>query len=281
MRRRDLSILLAGSVALVFTACGDPSAAPPSGTAPPPAATSDAAPPLPADPSPTTSQPPAPTTTAKPAGRTVVLDPGHNGGNGTNSSAIKKQVPDGRGGTKACNTTGASTNAGYAEHSFTWDVAVRVREELTAKGVKVVMTRDSDSGVGPCVDERARIGNQAGADAVVSIHADGSNSPTARGFHIIYSAPPLNSAQGAPTAKLAAALRDTLRAKGFPLSNYIGSNGLHGRADIAGVNHSTRPAVMIECGNMRHPEDAAQISSAAGRARYADAITDGLLRYLG
>ncbi|WP_371504026.1 N-acetylmuramoyl-L-alanine amidase [Allokutzneria sp. NRRL B-24872] len=277
MRRRDVSILLAGSVALVFTACGGPAETPPSSAAPEPTSMSVGSPPITADP---TTAPASPSASAL-AGRTVVLDPGHNGRNSSNPGAINKPVPDGRGGTKACNTTGTATNAGYSEHAFTWDVAVRVREALTARGVKVVMTREDDNGVGPCVDERAKIGNRSTADAVVSIHADGSNSASARGFHIIHSAPPLNSAQREPSTKLAGALRDTLRAKGFPVSNYIGSNGLHGRPDIAGMNHSTRPAVMVECGNMRHPEDAAQLSSAVGRAKYASAISDGLLRYLG
>ncbi|WP_407638762.1 N-acetylmuramoyl-L-alanine amidase [Allokutzneria albata] len=271
MRRRDLSFLVAGSAAVVFTACGGPSPTPPSSAAPMPSTTSAEAA-APAEPS--TSSPAL-------AGKTVVIDPGHNGRNAANPSIINKPVPDGRGGTKACNTTGTATNAGYSEHEFTWDVATRVRQALTARGLKVVMTREDDNGVGPCVDERAKIGNRAKADAVVSIHADGSNSATARGFHIIYSAPPLNAAQREPAAKLAGTVRDTLRAKGFPVSNYIGKDGLHGRPDIAGMNHSTVPAVLVECGNMRHPEDAAQLSSAAGRARYASAIIDGILRYLG
>ena len=40
--------------------------------------------------------------------RVVVLDPGHNGGNAAAPAAINRQVPDGRGGTKACNTTAVS-----------------------------------------------------------------------------------------------------------------------------------------------------------------------------
>ncbi|MCP3799816.1 N-acetylmuramoyl-L-alanine amidase [Allokutzneria sp. A3M-2-11 16] len=275
MRRRDLSFLVAGSAAVVFTACGGPSPTPPSSAATPPPSSEAAAEPAPATSSGSSVE------AGGLAGKTVVIDPGHNGRNAANPSIINKPVPDGRGGTKACNTTGTATNAGYNEHEFTWDVATRVRQALTARGVKVIMTRENNTGVGPCVDERAKIGNRASADAVVSIHADGANSPTARGFHIIYSAPPLNAAQREPAAKLAGTVRDSLRAKGFPASNYVGKDGLHGRPDIAGMNHSTVPAVLVECGNMRHPEDAAQLSSAAGRARYASAILDGVLRYLG
>ena len=48
--------------------------------------------------------------------------------------------------------------------------------------------RPNDRGVGPCVDERAAIGNRAGADLVVSLHADGNTSRRARGFHVITAA---------------------------------------------------------------------------------------------
>jgi N-acetylmuramoyl-L-alanine amidase len=223
----------------------------------------------------TTSQPPPVA-----SGTVVVLDPGHNGGNASHPAEINRQVPAGRGQTKACNTTGTSTNAGYTEHAFTWSVATQVRDILTAHGVKVVMTRQSDTGVGPCVNERASTGNQAGAAAVVSIHADGSTSAGAHGFHVAYSSPPLNAAQGEPSLKLARTLRDGLRSAGFPTSNYIGSDGLSPRSDLGGLNLSERPTALVECGNMRDAGEAATLSSADGRAKYATAIANAILAYL-
>jgi len=214
------------------------------------------------------------------AGKVVVLDPGHNGGNGSHLPEINRQVPAGRGQTKPCNTTGTSTNAGYPEHAFTWDVAQRVGKALSAKGIKVVYTRPDDSGTGPCVDQRAGIGNEANADAVVSIHADGSNSAGAQGFHVAYSSPPLNAAQRDPSISLAKMLRDTLVADGLTVANYIASNGLAPRNDLAGLNLSTRPAALVECGNMRNAAEASQMTSAEGRQRYAAAITAAIETYL-
>jgi N-acetylmuramoyl-L-alanine amidase len=211
----------------------------------------------------------------------VVLDPGHNGGNAKNPAQINKQVPAGRGQTKPCNTTGTATNAGYSEHAFTWDVAVRVRNALQAKGIQVVMTRPDDAGVGPCVDARAAVGNSAAAAAVVSIHADGSTSPGAHGFHVAYSSPPLNEAQGEPSAKLSRALRDGLKAAGFATSTYIGKEGLSARDDLGGLNLSERPAALVECGNMRNAAEAAVLSSEPGRQKYADAIAAAIIAYLG
>ena len=224
---------------------------------------------------------PAPPTTGPPdEAPLVLLDAGHNGGNAANPAAINRQVPDGRGGTKACNTTGTATVAGYPEHAFTFDVTARVATRLATTGVRVALTRTDDRGVGPCVDERGRASAAVGADAVVSIHADGS-APANRGFHVALSAPPLNPAQAGPARELAVDLRDAMRAAGFPDSDYLGRDGLSPRSDLAGLNLASRPAALVECANMHNPAEAALVESAAGRDRYAAAITAGILAFLG
>jgi N-acetylmuramoyl-L-alanine amidase len=209
----------------------------------------------------------------------VVLDPGHNGANAGHPVEINRQVPNGRGGTKACDTIGTSTDAGYPEHAFTWDVALRVRDALTARGVRVVLTRPDDTGVGPCVNDRAAIANRAGANAKVSIHADWA-PPSGRGFHVAYSDPPVNPSQGSPSIDLAKALARALRRGGFPAANYIGSGGLYPRSDLAGLNLSQVPAVLVECANMHNPEEATLVSTPQGRARYAVAIAEGIVAWL-
>ena len=221
----------------------------------------------------------APAAPPAPSPPVVVLDPGHNGRNGAEPAAVRRPVPDGRGGEKACNTTGTSTDAGYPEHAFAFDVAERVRTRLDAAGVRVVLTRTDDDGVGPCVDERGRAGEAAGAAAVVSIHADGA-ARGAAGFHVAYSDPPLNPVQAGPARELATALRDAMRSSGFADSDYIGHDGLSARADLAGLNHATRPTALVECANMRNPDEAAVVSSPEGRDRYAAAIATGVLAFL-
>jgi len=210
---------------------------------------------------------------------TVVLDPGHNGANAAHPAEINRPVPNGRGGTKACNTTGTSTDDGYPEHAFTWDIALRVRDALTARGVQVVLTRPDNAGVGPCVNDRAAIANRAGADAMVSLHADGA-APSGRGFHVAYSDPPVNDSQGPPSVALAEALAGALRRDGFSAAGYIGSNGLDSRSDIAGLNLAEIPAALVECANMRNPEEATLVSTPDGRDRYAAAIADGIMAWL-
>jgi len=209
-------------------------------------------------------------------GATVVLDAGHNA---INDSSITRQVPNGRGGTKDCQTSGTSSNDGYPEHALNWDVVQRIQKIVEDLKVNVVLTRTDDSGVGPCVDQRAAIANSVHPDAIVSVHADGG-PPWGHGFHINYSAPPLYEAQAGPAVQLAAELRNQLVASGFSESDYIGSAGLLGRADLAGLNLAQFPAVLVEMGNMRNAEDAAVLETADGRQRYATAISSGIVEYL-
>jgi N-acetylmuramoyl-L-alanine amidase len=216
-------------------------------------------------------------------GPIVVLNPGHNGGNAAHSAEIARPVPAGFSVEKACDTTGTNTNAGYPEHAFNWDVAVRARTILQAHGVRVVLTRPNDTGVGPCVDARAAIGNQPGVAAVVSIHADGAPA-TGHGFHVNLDSRTPEGATAATVAQSAAlgrAERDALaRLSGLVPSTYIGKNGYVYRDDFAGLNLSSVPTTFLELGNMRNAGDAALQSSASGRARIAAAVADGILGYL-
>jgi N-acetylmuramoyl-L-alanine amidase len=206
----------------------------------------------------------------------VFLDPGHNG---VYDASITRQVPNGRGSTKQCNTTGTATNDGYPEHALNWDITLRIRDALNQMGTRTQLSRDDDNSVGPCVDQRAALGNAMRPDAIVSIHADGGPA-TGRGFHVNYSNPPLNDAQGGPAVHLAHAMRDSLVASGLEPSTYIGSDGMYGRADLAGLNLAQFPAVLVELGNMKNGDDAAQMQSDAGRAKYAAAVTEGIVAYL-
>lgn len=238
---------------------------------------------------PSTTKPPKSST--RPAasgplkGKVVVVDPGHNTGNGRHTAEINRLVNIGTN-RKACDTTGTSTNNGYSEAQFTLDVSRRLRTLLEKQGATVKFTQDGDRPWGPCVDERARIGNNAHADAVVSVHADGSAVGN-RGFHVILPASVKSGA--ADTTKIVVpsrALGERIAGKflsstGSAPSNYIGDGtGLDVRKDLGGLNLSTVPKVFIECGNMRDPKDEALLTSDAWRQKAAQGISDGIVSFL-
>lgn len=231
---------------------------------------------------------PGPTSAAAPrrelAGRTVVLDPGHNLGNAEHTAQIDRLVDIGTN-RKACDTTGTATDAGYPEAAYTLDVAHRARVLLQARGAKVVLTYDGDRAYGPCVDERARIGNAAHADAALSIHADGAPADKF-GFHVIAPKPVHKGAAdtravAAPSLRLATTLRSHFNAvTGEPVANYLGGKGLTIRDDLGGLNLTRVPKVFIECGNMRNAHDAAALTNAAWRQQAAQGIADGITAFL-
>lgn len=227
----------------------------------------------------------APAKTLPLSGKVVVLDPGHNPDNAEHVAEINKLVDIGNA-RKECDTTGTETNAGYPEARYTLDVSRRVRALLRARGAQVVLTHDGDRPYGPCVTERAEIGNRAHADAALSIHADGAPAAD-RGFHVI--APKSLHEGAADTRKIAAPsllLATTLRshfaaATKEPFADYLGGGtGLTVRDDLGGLNLSTVPKVFIECGNMRNARDAASLTDPAWRQDAAQGIADGLTAFL-
>ncbi|MYW64527.1 N-acetylmuramoyl-L-alanine amidase [Streptomyces sp. SID8379] len=218
-------------------------------------------------------------------GKVVVIDPGHNPGNFRHTADINRSVNVGNG-SKECDTTGTSTNGGYTEAQFTLDVARRMRTILEQQGATVRFTQNGDRAWGPCVDERARIGNAAKADAVVSVHADGSAAGN-RGFHVIL--PASVHAGSADTRAIVAPSRNLgervagkfIQVTGQPPSNYIGNGtALDTRSDLGGLNLSTVPKVFIECGNMRDSQDASRLTSGAWRQKAAQGISEGIVSFL-
>jgi N-acetylmuramoyl-L-alanine amidase len=204
----------------------------------------------------------------------VALDPGHSPSGGSSH-----QVPDGRGGTKACNTSGTATDAGYPEHAFNYDVALRAQSLLEAQGATVYLSRTDDPTAVVCVDERGIFAETSGAELLVSIHGDGNEDRSVKGFFAIVSSPPLNDSQGQPSLDLAEAVLARLRAAGFT-QNAAYAGGISRRSDIAGVSLATRPTVMFELGEMRNPDEAALMSSPDGRQRYAEAVALGIADWL-
>lgn len=186
-------------------------------------------------------------------------------------------------GRKACNTVGTSTDDGYEEHKFNFSVAAELTGLLEAAGAKVVSTRDSDDGVGPCINERAEVGNEAHADAAVSIHADGGPAD-GRGFHILR--PVLIEGHTdeivGPSKKLAKSLAASYADEtGIPPSDYIGDKGDNPRDDMGGLNLSTVPVVMVECGNMRNDTDAKLLADKGFHDDIAKGIFEGISEFLG
>lgn len=217
------------------------------------------------------------------AGKVVVIDPGHQLGNANPTFARHLAQKRFNGSiTKPCNTTGTATNAGLPESTFNWRVAKALKSQLEQAGATVLLTRsvNSANAWGPCIWNRPRVANEANADVLISIHGDGAAS-SGRGFHVI--APKRIDGWtddiAAPSRRLARDVIAGLRAAGLPKTTYL-SSALSVRGDESTLNFSDVPAVMVELGNMRNASDAQRMSSATGRAQYAQGLARGITAFL-
>lgn len=215
------------------------------------------------------------------AGKVVGIDPGHNGRNYTDPSYIDHPVWNGRE-WEACDTTGTETDGGYTEAQFNFDVASFLAADLRAEGAKVVLTRHSNDGVGPCIDERSEIIDRAHANVAIDIHADGG-PPSGRGFAVLEPvADGRNSRVIASSKRLGADVIARYRAvTGMPTSTYDGTGGVALRDNLAGLNLTTVPKVLIECGNMRNALDASRLVRTRFQPLAAEALAQAITRFLG
>jgi N-acetylmuramoyl-L-alanine amidase len=278
VKRRIAAVALA-AVAMACGGCGasGPRLAAPSAS---PSTTSVPASLTPAG-SVASSASPSPTPAARPlAGKVVGIDPGHNGGNFTDAAYIDTMVWNGRE-SETCDTTGTETAVGYTEAQFNFNVATDLRADLIADGARVVMTRHSDNGVGPCVTTRAKIINRAHADVAIDIHADGG-PVYGRGFTVLE---PVADGVNDKVIKSSIAFGNDVRAAllaytKMPESNYYGSAGVIERDDLAGLNLTTVPKILIECGNMPNATDARLLTSPAFQRLLARTFAAAIVAFL-
>jgi N-acetylmuramoyl-L-alanine amidase len=278
-------LLVSGLAAVGCASAGSPAATPPKktahdssgrgGTSPAPSRTT---------PSRTTpASTPAVRTTPAPArkplaGKVIGIDPGHNGLNHTDPAFLDHQVWNGRE-MENCNTTGTQTASGYTEALFNWNVATYLARDLRKDGARIVLTRHSNNGIGPCVNTRSTMLNHT--DVAIDIHADGGPA-WGRGFTV------LEPVADGPNSKVigssvrfgsyvhAAFIADTP----FRPANYYGHNGYIFRDDLAGLNLTTVPKVLIECGNMPNSQDAALLTSPSVQREIARALEAAIIRFL-
>ena len=217
--------------------------------------------------------------TAKPLrGKIVGIDPGHNGRNGTDPAYLAHQVFNGRT-MENCNTTGTQTGSGYTESLFNWNVARYLTADLRRDGARVVLTRPNNHGIGPCVDKRSTMLNHT--DVAIDIHADGGPS-WGRGFTVLEPVAdgPNNKVIGSSIRLGHYVHRALLADTPMRVSNYYGRGGYILRGDLAGLNLTTVPKVLIECGNMPNPADATLLTTPRVQRQIARALEAAIIRFL-
>jgi len=193
---------------------------------------------------------------------------------------------------------------GLLEKDLVLDVTQRLGKLLQARlGSDVVFTRTGDSYLP--LDERADLANQSQADLFVSVHANYSDSATARGVETYYtnsfSAPgskeiekrdngdiakPLAVSLSAgglhekieESRRLAASVQRALYATLAAKSPGIRDRGIKDSA-FAVLTGTTMPAILTEISFVSSPADEHNLQSEAYRQQIAEALYKGIARY--
>src|SRR5689334_14491 len=221
-------------------------------------------------------------TVARPplAGKVVGIDPGHNGLNYTSPAFLARKVWNARE-WEGCDTTGTQTAGGYTEARSNWTVAVYLRADLIRMGARVVMTREGNHGLGACVDTRSEILERADADVSIDIHAD-YGARSGRGFTVL--APVADGPNNKVIGSSRRFGRDVhammLRDTPMRISGYYGRGGYISRNDLAGLNLTTMPKVLVETGNMNNAADAALLVTPKVQRAVATALAAAIARFL-
>jgi N-acetylmuramoyl-L-alanine amidase len=203
----------------------------------------------------------------------VVIDAGHQ------AKADTRTEPIGPGSKKrkARVAGGASGVATHRPESLdNLQVALKLRADLVARGVKVVMIRTVQK-VDISNATRAKTANAANADLFIHLHCDGSPSHSTHG--ILTLIPASNSWTAKIVTASARAGRDIQAA--VLATTHAKNRGVAKRGDLSGFNWSKVPTALVEMGLMSNPAEDRSLASPAYQSKLAAGIADGVMEFLG
>src|SRR5205085_931078 len=220
---------------------------------------------------PKSAPPPPASKSAGAAARTVVcIDPGH-----------PSEVASGK-----------NVQNGTSEAHVDWAVASKLRELLEARGYEVVLTKEAEDELVRNKD-RALVANRARAALMIRLHCDASEE---RGYAVYYpdrqgrakdgtTGPSQDVIEGSRRAAeavhsaLAENLAGALNDNGVRTDNQTKVGREQGGA-LTGSIFSGLPVVTIEMVVLSNQQDADFIKTEAGQQRMAEAIADGVTRFV-
>lgn len=173
--------------------------------------------------------------------------------------------------------TGGTTGkySGVPEYELNLEISMMLRTELETMGYDVLMTRENDD-TAISNAERAQLANNAGADASVRIHANGSEDSSVNGALVL-----IGSEDNPYVGKLYEESKDLGKTV---LDTYCKETGMKNLGvqtndTMTGINWSSIPVIILEMGFMTNEQDDRNMADEDYREKMVTGIAAGIDQY--